>query len=101
MSNQKKTIISLIESLPDLISEDKDLNNEYLESKGIDITELEKNGENFIKKVKGQLRLKIAKKRYNRFLEIKQMFVFQKDKLAEKSKEIIAQSLSNGNKTAF
>lgn len=101
MSDQKKALKALIENLAEVISEDKKLNTEFLESTGIDIKELEENGENFIKDIKGKLQYQIAEKKLKRLRELKGMFVFQKEKLLESSKNKIAEILSNGNKTAY
>ena len=99
--NERKTIKKLIETLADIVSEDDKLANEYLESQGLNPKEIEESGEQFIKKMKGKLRYKIAEKRLNRLQELKGMFVFKKDKLIERSKNSIAEILSNGDKAAF
>ena len=101
MNNSGNTVQRLIEALAEVISEDQELSDEYLKISGKDPKEIEASGEAFIKKIKGQLRFNLAEQQLNKFNELKGMFLFQKNKLVEKSKTKVAEVLSEGNSLAY
>ncbi|HZW40277.1 MAG TPA: hypothetical protein VFF33_13345 [Ignavibacteriaceae bacterium] len=101
MKSPENTLRNLIETLAEVISEDPKLSDEFLLSIGNDPKDVESSGNEFLKRIKGQLRLKIAGEKIPKFNEFKEKFLFNKDKLLDKSKVQIAELLADGNRTAF
>lgn len=99
--NPDYTLKNLIESLAEIVSEDEKLTNEYLVSNNIDPKKVEASGEEFIKKLKGQMRLKLASEKLEHYKNIRSLFLFQKQKLTTEAKEYIASYLSQGNNIAY
>ncbi|NMB81568.1 MAG: hypothetical protein GYA14_07090 [Ignavibacteria bacterium] len=100
-TNLENSIRKMIESLAEVVSEDQNLTDQYLISTGNNPKDIESSGEAFIKRIKGQIRLKIAKEQHAKFIELKKLFVFQGNKLINEAKERLAEALSSGNTAAF
>jgi hypothetical protein len=99
--NPDYTLKNIIESLAEVISEDETFTDEYLKSINLDPKEIENSEEEFINKIKGQIRFNLATQQLEKFIKIKQSFIFQKDKLTNIAKESIANLLSSGEESAY
>jgi len=93
-SKNKKDLFKIINFIGDEISNNSDFAEEYLKDSGYNLEELNAKGIDFINKLKGKLRLKIAQeRRVKLFEELKERVKRINSEVQMKSRQVLIEML--------